>query len=106
MLVEIHVIQNHAPANMNRDEQGNPKTAIFGGVQRARISSQCLKRSIRKSTVFASALAGQELGIRSRQLPQAVKEGLIAAGMSEQIAAAAERKIKTGLFQKEKKKSK
>ena len=48
MLVEIHVIQNHSPSNLNRDELGAPKTCIFGGVTRARISSQCLKRSIRR----------------------------------------------------------
>ncbi len=102
MLVEIHVIQNHAPANLNRDEQGNPKTAIFGGMQRARISSQCLKRSIRKSDVFKDVLANQNLGIRSRMLPQAVKDGLIAEHVSEAIAAAAERKIKAGFFRKEK----
>jgi CRISPR system Cascade subunit CasC len=47
MLIEIHMIQNHSPSNLNRDDLGAPKTCIFGGVPRARISSQCLKRSIR-----------------------------------------------------------
>ena len=47
MLIEIHMIQNHSPSNLNRDDLGAPKTCIFGGVTRARISSQCLKRSIR-----------------------------------------------------------
>ncbi|MBL3592459.1 MAG: type I-E CRISPR-associated protein Cas7/Cse4/CasC [Synergistaceae bacterium] len=67
MLIEIHMIQNHSPANLNRDDLGAPKTCIFGGVTRARISSQCLKRSIRRSPEFAAALekAG---GVRTRRL--------------------------------------
>ncbi len=67
MLIEVHMIQNYNPANLNRDDLGAPKTAIFGGVTRARISSQCLKRSIRRSPEFAAALerAG---GVRTRRL--------------------------------------
>jgi len=67
MLIEIHMIQNHSPANLNRDDLGVPKTCIFGGVTRARISSQCLKRSIRRSPEFAAAL-DREGGIRTRRL--------------------------------------
>ncbi len=72
MLIEIHMIQNHSPANLNRDDLGAPKTCYFGGVMRSRISSQCLKRSIRVSDQF-KALCG---GIRTRQLA-----GLIADKM-------------------------
>ncbi|MCR4415872.1 MAG: type I-E CRISPR-associated protein Cas7/Cse4/CasC, partial [Thermoguttaceae bacterium] len=68
MLIEIHMIQNHSPANLNRDDLGAPKTCYFGGVLRSRISSQCLKRSIRMSDQF-SALLG---GIRTRQLAKLI----------------------------------
>ncbi len=64
MLIEIHAVQNHSPANLNRDDLGAPKTCYFGGVLRSRISSQCLKRSIRMSPQFARLLGG----IRTRQL--------------------------------------
>ncbi len=47
-LVEIHVLQNYAPSNLNRDDTGAPKDAFFGGCRRARISSQCLKRNVRE----------------------------------------------------------
>ena len=47
-MIEIHVLQNFAPSNLNRDDTGAPKDALFGGTRRARISSQCIKRSIRK----------------------------------------------------------
>ena len=67
MLVEIHMLQNHSPANLNRDDLGAPKTCIFGGVARARISSQCLKRSIRCSSEFEKALEGDG-GVRTRRL--------------------------------------
>lgn len=67
MLIEIHMIQNHSPANLNRDDLGAPKTCIFGGVTRARISSQCLKRSIRRSPEFTVALE-RDGGVRTRRL--------------------------------------
>jgi len=67
MLIEIHMIQNHSPSNLNRDDLGAPKTCIFGGVTRARISSQCLKRSIRRSPEFAGALE-RDGGVRTRRL--------------------------------------
>ncbi len=53
MFIEIHMIQNFVPSNLNRDDTGSPKDCEFGGHRRARISSQCLKRSIRTNSVFA-----------------------------------------------------
>ncbi|MGA3325331.1 MAG: type I-E CRISPR-associated protein Cas7/Cse4/CasC [Terriglobia bacterium] len=70
MLIEIHAIQNHSPANLNRDDLGAPKTCYFGGVLRSRISSQCLKRSIRMSPEFEQ-LRG---GVRTRQLAKEIAE--------------------------------
>jgi CRISPR system Cascade subunit CasC len=65
------MVQNHVPANLNRDDLGAPKSAYFGGVLRARISSQCLKRSIRRSDIFAP-LCG---GIRTRRLAELISGG-------------------------------
>jgi len=67
MLIEIHMIQNHSPSNLNRDDLGAPKTCMFGGVQRLRISSQCLKRSIRRSAFFQECLE-RDGGVRTRNL--------------------------------------
>jgi CRISPR system Cascade subunit CasC len=47
-LIEIHVLQNFAPSNLNRDDTGAPKDAFFGGRRRARISSQCFKHAVRE----------------------------------------------------------
>lgn len=70
MLIEIHVIQNHSSNNLNRDDLGAPKTCFFGGVLRSRISSQCLKRSIRLSEEFKQLLGG----VRTRQLAELIAE--------------------------------
>jgi len=85
MLIEIHILQNHAPSNLNRDDTGSPKECTFGGVRRARISSQCLKRSIRRSEIFQDELDGK-LGMRTRRLPEKVREKLIEKGLSEEMA--------------------
>jgi len=95
MLVQIHMIQNHAPSNLNRDDTGSPKEALFGGVMRARISSQCLKRSIRQSALFQQALEGH-LGVRTRRFPQQVERALLAQGCDEEMAATIAKKV-TGL---------
>jgi CRISPR system Cascade subunit CasC len=46
-LIELHILQSFPVSCLNRDDVGAPKTATFGGVTRARISSQCLKRAVR-----------------------------------------------------------
>ena len=47
--LEVHVIQNLPPSNVNRDDTGAPKAAIYGGVNRLRVSSQAWKRAARES---------------------------------------------------------
>lgn len=77
MLIQLHILQNYAPSNLNRDQSGSPKDAIFGDRKRGRISSQCLKRSIRRSSIFEEAFEEQGLlGTRTQQLPKLVKEAL------------------------------
>ena len=93
MLVEIHIIQNHAPSNLNRDDTGSPKSCIFGGVRRARISSQCIKRSIRFSPMFKKAIENMGESYRTRLLPELIKKSLIEDGVSEEIAHVTAKKI-------------
>lgn len=84
MFVEVHAIQNFAPANLNRDDTGNPKDCEFGGYRRARVSSQCLKRAIRLSPVFAET-TGVEVGIRTKRLiERRLRPPLVAAGKTEE----------------------
>lgn len=83
MFVELHVIQNFAPSNLNRDDTGNPKDAEFGGVRRARISSQCFKRAIREAPIFAKTTEA-EPGARTRRVVALLQEPLVAAGKEEE----------------------
>ena len=64
--VEFHALQSVPPANMNRDDSGAPKTAIYGGVTRARVSSQAWKRAMREQ--FNSELDPSLVGTRSRMV--------------------------------------
>ena len=54
--IEFHILQSFPVSCLNRDDVGAPKTAVVGGVTRARISSQCWKRQVR--------LAMQDFGIK------------------------------------------
>jgi len=89
MLIQIHMLQNYAPSNLNRDDTGSPKDAIFGGATRGRISSQCLKRSIRKSQTFADAFKDEGLlGERTKQLPKMIQDELEALKADKDAIAA------------------
>jgi CRISPR system Cascade subunit CasC len=82
MLIQFHILQNYAPSNLNRDDTGAPKDAMFGGYRRGRISSQCIKRSIRRSEAFKDAFEKDGLlGIRTRQLPELLRKELEALGV-------------------------
>ena len=48
MLIEISTLKNYPSTNLNRDETGAPKSMVFGGVERGRISSQSIKRAVRQ----------------------------------------------------------
>ncbi len=52
--INYHILISHSPSCLNRDDMGMQKTAVFGGVRRVRISSQSLKRAIRKSKYYAT----------------------------------------------------
>lgn len=71
--VEVHLIQNFAPSNLNRDDTGQPKSATFGGFRRARISSQCAKRSTRN---FWRKQGTATVGERTKRLQQLIDEKL------------------------------
>lgn len=69
-VIDIHAIQTLPPSLVNRDDTGAPKTAIFGGVPRQRVSSQSWKRAIRK--YFKSSIDGTSIGMRSREIPEVI----------------------------------
>jgi CRISPR system Cascade subunit CasC len=82
MFIEIHILQNFAPSNLNRDESGNPKDTEFGGARRARISSQCIKRSIRQHPAFTRATS-VENAVRTRWVTRLLVEPLVKEGKGQ-----------------------
>ena len=85
-IIELHIIQSFPVTCLNRDDLGSPKSAFFGGVQRARISSQCWKRPIRE---MAHEAAPQLFaGTRSRLVGSAVENAAVEAGLDEKLAHA------------------
>ncbi len=74
MIVEYHAIQSFAPANLNRDDAGVPKSCTFGGVLRARVSSQSWKRAIRMR--FVNGDFGLATGLRTKRAHQAIVDRL------------------------------
>ena len=78
-LIEIHVLQNFAPSNLNRDDTGAPKDAFFGGARRARVSSQCDKRAIRQffdEKVREGVFSADELAVRTKRVYQSIVDAL------------------------------
>ena len=78
MKLELHILQNFAPSNLNRDDTGSPKDCELGGVRRARISSQCYKRAIREAFVTHRLLDEGERATRTKRLVEAVAERVVA----------------------------
>ena len=76
MLIEFHAIQNLAPANVNRDDTGAPKNCLFGGVRRARVSSQSWKRAVREAFRTAGLLDDEHLAVRTKRVAEAVCDRL------------------------------
>mgnify|MGYP000850969476 CR=1 FL=1 len=75
LFLDIHVIQTVPPSNINRDDTGSPKTAQYGGVRRARVSSQSWKRAMRE--YFHENSAQENIGVRTLELVQYVKEKIL-----------------------------
>lgn len=105
MLYEIHMLKNYPPTNLNRDDSGAPKTCVFGGTTRGRISSQCLKRSWRTSELFRNEVGEDNLGIRTRKLPDLVADKLTELGVQPDYVEAVKPKI-TGFGNKDGKENK
>ena len=90
--IQLHYLTVYPLSNPNRDDQGRPKSAQFGGVQRLRISSQSLKRAARISDTMQDALTGH-LGERTQRLGEVVETTLLGEGADEKAARDISKKI-------------
>jgi len=74
--VQIHALTVYPLSNPNRDDTGRPKTAVYGGAPRLRLSSQSVKRAVRTSEVFQTRLEGN-LGERTQRIGEEVERALV-----------------------------
>lgn len=98
--VQLHILTNYGPSNLNRDDLGRPKTVVIGGAQRLRVSSQCLKRAWRTADVFEAALIGH-IGTRTKGMGKKIFTDLVSGGIKEREAQEWAIKI-AGVFGKNK----
>lgn len=76
--VSFHIIQSFAPNNLNRDDTGAPKDCVFGGVRRARVSSQAWKRAVRVALRAEQDLNGHR-ATRTKRIAELVEKDLRSA---------------------------
>ena len=78
VFIDIHAIQSVPPSNLNRDDTGSPKTCMFGGTERARVSSQCWKRAMRTMLAYDADKYGiNATGTRTKNIPAIVTERIV-----------------------------
>ena len=72
LYLDLHVLQTVPPSCVNRDDTGSPKTATYGGVNRARVSSQAWKRAMRLK--FKELFGENQIGFRTKNLKRLLIE--------------------------------
>ncbi|MCM8738628.1 type I-E CRISPR-associated protein Cas7/Cse4/CasC [Azospirillum sp. A1-3] len=82
-LLQFHMLTAFPPHNVNRDEDGRPKTCLLGGSLRGRISSQAKKRALR----FAPHFPKTQRATRTREAGILAFRRLSAAGIDDALAA-------------------
>lgn len=75
-IIDINILQTVPPSNINRDDTGSPKSAVYGGVRRARVSSQAWKRETRR--LFSDILDESELGTRTKRVAEVLSKRIVA----------------------------
>lgn len=78
MKLELHLLQNFPPSCLNRDDTNSPKDCEFGGVRRARISSQSLKRAIRQDFAQHQRVPEDALAVRTKRIVERVADLVLA----------------------------
>ncbi|MCN9240669.1 type I-E CRISPR-associated protein Cas7/Cse4/CasC [Streptomyces sp. RY43-2] len=104
IFLDLHALQTVPPSNLNRDDTGAPKTAVYGGVPRARVSSQAWKRAIRAYFADEHLLDPAELGVRTKKVVELLAdriEGLDGAVDREAALKLADETVKAAGFKTE-----
>ena len=78
--MDVHALQTVPPSNINRDDTGSPKTAQYGGVTRARVSSQSWKKAMRQYFLEHGEL--KNVGVRSLETVRYIAAKIVALDSS------------------------
>lgn len=92
--LDLHVLQTVPPSCINRDDTGSPKTAIYGGVTRARVSSQAWKHAMRN--MFTEIFAEEQVGVRTKNPVELVVKELEHLRYEGKVEKAAAEALKKG----------
>ncbi|MFE5614132.1 type I-E CRISPR-associated protein Cas7/Cse4/CasC [Streptomyces sp. NPDC056524] len=93
IFLDVHALQTVPPSNLNRDDTGAPKSAVYGGVPRARVSSQAWKRATREHFEDEHLLDPSELGVRTKKVVEVLADRIadidpaLAGEQAQQLAA-------------------
>lgn len=93
LYVDFHVLQTVPPSCINRDDTGSPKTAIYGGVTRARVSSQAWKHAMRQAFVEESLLDEEDVGKRTKKVTELVEKEIAALAPEKDAAKLAKKTL-------------
>jgi len=93
--IEYHILQSFPVTCLNRDDVGAPKTAVVGGVTRARVSSQCWKRQVRMKLNEL----GVKLGIRTKKVVELVRKKCLELGADIKAASNCAEKMASFLIE-------
>lgn len=96
-IIEIHALETTSASNLNRDDTGSPKTVEYGGVTRARVSSQAWKRPTR--TLFKELLDPKDVGLRTKRVVEVLRDRILdrlPAADDGAVVAVAESILKDG----------
>ena len=75
IFIDFHVLQSVPPSCVNRDDMGSPKTAVYGGAVRARVSSQAWKHAVRE--YFKQLFTEEDLGSRTKNVVEMVEKEML-----------------------------
>ena len=93
LYVDFHVLQTVPPSCINRDDTGSPKTAVYGGVTRARVSSQAWKHAMRQAFVEESLLDDADVGSRTKKVAELVEKEIVALAPDADAAKLAKKAL-------------
>ncbi|MCI1935830.1 MAG: type I-E CRISPR-associated protein Cas7/Cse4/CasC [Bifidobacteriaceae bacterium] len=86
-IIEVHALQTTAPGNLNRDDTGSPKSVVYGGALRTRVSSQAWKRQTRLA--FNELLDPKDLGLRTKRVVEVLRDKILELDENADAEAAA-----------------